>query len=211
MKTLTKYALGCAVAVTAIYGAIKSNEYQKPPDYVELMSTVVKVQGKNGHGSGVLIAPGLILTNRHVADTPGDKTIKFKDGTERPAKVVAKSEGSDWAVMKMDDPVDSDPAKIDCREPEFGERVTAMGNPMRLEWVISDGVVSSMFDAKKVKLYVFDADIGPGSSGGPVFDDDGELIGLSTAVFPAVVGFGQSSLMGLSGFTSIHDFCSLYE
>lgn len=211
MKTLTKYALGCAVAVTAFYGAIKANDYQKPPDYAELMSTVVKVQGKNGHGSGVLIAPDLILTNRHVADAKGDKKVKFQDGSEYDVKIVALGEGSDWAVLKLPEKLNRKTAKIDCRLPEFGEHVTAMGSPMKLEWVISDGKVSSMFDATKVKLWVFDADIGPGSSGGPVFDNDGELVGLSTAVFPAAIGFNQPSLMGLSGFTSIHDFCSLYE
>jgi len=140
-------------------------------------------------GSGVVIDPtGYVVTDDHVVTNAGKITIIFHDHTERPAKIVGRDALMDLALLKIDvdQPLpyaawgDSDGAAV-------GDWVLAVGNSFGLGGTVSFGIISARgrdihlgpFDA----FLQIDASINRGNSGGPIFNADGRVIGVTTAIY----------------------------
>ena len=146
-------------------------------------------QQRQGVGSGFVISEdGLVVTNQHVVDNAETVRIKFADGTALDAKVVGADPLTDIALLKVeaDKPLptvkfgDSDAVRV-------GDEVIAMGNPFGLGGTVTSGIVSAK--ARDIQSGPFDdyiqtdAAINKGNSGGPLFNADGEVIGMNTAIF----------------------------
>jgi serine protease Do len=141
-----------------------------------------------GAGSGFIIdASGLIVTNNHVVDHADRIVISLADGRQLPARVLGRDELTDVAVIKVDSPTPlSHVAWGDSRQVEVGDWILAAGNPFGLGGSVTAGIVSAEgrdlgagpFD----NFLQLDAPINPGNSGGPIFDMDGQVIGVSTAI-----------------------------
>jgi serine protease Do len=146
------------------------------------------VQRSSSLGSGFVIDPnGTVITNNHVIKDANEIVVVFNDGTELKADVVGKDEKTDIAVLrvKSDKPLkavkfgDSDKIRI-------GEWVIAIGNPFGFGGSVSAGIVSAKqrnirsgpYDA----FIQTDAAINKGNSGGPLFNMDGDVIGINTAI-----------------------------
>lgn len=140
-------------------------------------------------GSGFVIdADGLIVTNNHVIADADEITVRFKDGTKLSAEVVGKDAKTDLAVLrvKSDTPLpslkwgDSDAARV-------GDWVLAIGNPFGLGGSVTAGIVSArgrdINSGPYDDFIQTDASINRGNSGGPLFNVDGEVIGINTAIF----------------------------
>ncbi|SMO51492.1 DegQ family serine endoprotease [Paracoccus laeviglucosivorans] len=144
-------------------------------------------QRSNALGSGFVVsADGLIVTNNHVIDGADEIEIEFFSGKTLPAKVVGKDEKTDIAVLKVEsaDPLpfvkfgDSDRSRV-------GDWVLALGNPLGQGFSASTGIVSARNRALSGTYDDFiqtDAAINRGNSGGPLFNMDGEVIGVNTAI-----------------------------
>ena len=141
-----------------------------------------------GAGSGFIIdASGLIVTNNHVVGRADKIVVSLTDGTELPAKVIGRDELTDIAVIKV---IASGPLPSvtwgDSRQVEVGDWVLAAGNPFGLGGSVTAGIVSARgrdlgagpFD----NFLQLDAPINPGNSGGPIFNMDGQVVGVSTAI-----------------------------
>ncbi len=139
-------------------------------------------------GSGFLIsADGTIVTNNHVIDGADEITVMMTDGTRLPAKLVGADDKADLAVIKVDagHPLpfvqfgDSDKAEV-------GDWVMAIGNPFGLGGSVTLGIVSARDrDIQSGPYDDFiqtDAAINQGNSGGPLFDMDGKVVGINTAI-----------------------------
>ena len=138
-------------------------------------------------GSGFVISrDGYILTNNHVIDGADEIMVKFKDGTELPAKVVGTDAKIDLGLIKVKGhhfrPVtmgDSDALRV-------GDWVVAIGNPFGLEQTVTAGIVSAkgrVIGAGPYDNFIqTDAAINPGNSGGPLFNTKGEVIGINTSI-----------------------------
>jgi len=145
-------------------------------------------QAETALGSGFLISDdGYIVTNNHVIDHEQSVTVILNDGTELKAKVVGSDAKTDIALLKVDAPDRKFTyVKFADAEPKVGEWVVAMGNPYGLEGSVTAGIVSGMhrqLGGPYDNLLQIDAAVNHGNSGGPAFNENGEVIGINTSIF----------------------------
>jgi S1-C subfamily serine protease len=156
-----------------------------PAIYQRLAPSVVLVRTGRGLGTGLIVADdGTILTANHVIAGGGTVTVTFADGTTANAAVVAANPKLDIATLT--------PAKLPQvvvsatlgGGADVGAPVVAIGNPLGLTDSVSAGVISGLnrtadtSDGKFSGLIQFDASVNPGSSGGPLLDAHGLVIGI---------------------------------
>jgi serine protease Do len=143
-------------------------------------------------GSGVILGKsGHIVTNAHVVQRAQTIYVVLSDGTTLEAKLVRLSQPDDLAVIRADLPKTLGTVKLAKYEDMMiGETVIAIGNPYGLENTVTVGVLSGknrVFSSKVCPyacsgLIQTDAPINPGNSGGPLFNLDGELVGINLVV-----------------------------
>jgi serine protease Do len=147
-----------------------------------------------GAGSGYIIDPsGIIVTNNHVVGGADKIVVSLSNGTELPARVIGSDELTDVAVIKVTSPNPLPAATWgDSRALEVGDWVLAAGNPFGLGGSVTAGIVSArgrdigagLFD----DFIQIDAPINPGNSGGPLFNMDGQVVGMNTAIYSPTGG-----------------------
>jgi len=140
-------------------------------------------------GSGFVIDPaGYIVTNYHVVQNADSINVILQDDTNLSAKIVGKDKKTDLAVLKVESPKplqavswgDSDKVRV-------GDWILAIGNPYGLGGTVTAGIISAR--ARNIQSGPYDdylqtdAPINRGNSGGPMFNMDGEVIGINTAIF----------------------------
>lgn len=149
-------------------------------------------------GSGFIIsADGYILTNNHVVESADQITVSLHDRRQLNARLIGTDPRSDVAVLKVeadDLPVVSIGNSDDL---EVGEWVLAIGSPFGFDFSVTAGIVSATGRALPNESYVpfiqTDVAINPGNSGGPLFNLDGEVIGINSQIYSRT-----GSFMGLS-------------
>lgn len=142
--------------------------------------TVYDVSGRAvGLGSGVVIGSGTVITNCHVATAGGSLTVKV--GAEQySASVEVADEEYDLCRLSVSG-LGAPAVTIGSAETlRTGQRVYAIGAPQGLDLTISDGIVSGMRELPQGRVIQTTAPISPGSSGGPLFDAYGRLVGIMT-------------------------------
>lgn len=157
----------------------------------------------NALGSGFIVsADGYIVTNNHVIVDSDEILVEFYDGTSLDATIVGRDEKTDIAVLKVESETplpfvhfgDSDIARV-------GDWVLAIGNPLGQGFSVSAGIISARNRSLSGSYDDFiqtDAAINRGNSGGPLFDMDGQVIGVNTAILSPTggsigIGFSMSS------------------
>ncbi|PZQ49498.1 MAG: serine protease [Rhodovulum sulfidophilum] len=167
-------------------------------------------------GSGFIIsADGYIVTNNHVIDGADEIKIEFLDGKSLPAEVVGTDSRTDIALLKVTSPEplpfvpfgDSDKARV-------GDWVMAIGNPLGQGFSVSAGIVSARNRTLQGSYDDFiqtDAAINRGNSGGPLFNTEGEVIGVNTAILSPNggsigIGFAMSSAVVSRVVDQLRDF-----
>jgi len=152
-----------------------------------------------GAGSGFIIdSSGIIVTNNHVVDHADKIVVSLTDGRQLPAVVLGRDELTDVAVIKVKS-AEALPAVAwgDSRRAEVGDWIMAAGNPFGLGGSVSVGIISAegrdLGSGPFDNFLQLDAPINPGNSGGPVFNMDGQVIGVSSVIVSptgASVGIG---------------------
>jgi serine protease Do len=140
-------------------------------------------------GSGFIIDPsGLIVTNNHVVADADEITVTLNDGTTLPAKIVGRDDKTDLALVRVK-PKSPLPAAHfgDSDKARIGDWVIAIGNPFGLGSSVTAGIVSARNRDIAAGPYddfiQTDAPINRGNSGGPLFDMDGNVVGINSAIF----------------------------
>jgi serine protease Do len=147
-----------------------------------------------GVGTGFIIdANGTIVTNYHVAGNADQITVTLSDGTKLPAKLVGGDEKTDLAVLKVESDKPLPYVSFgDASKVRVGQPVMAVGNPFGLGGTVTTGIVSARgrdIHSGPFDDYIqTDAAINRGNSGGPLFDMDGQVIGINTAIFSPTGG-----------------------
>ena len=158
-----------------------------------------QVPQRQGEGSGFVVsADGYILTNAHVVGDADEITVRMTDRREYPAKLIGVDRRTDVAVIKIeakDLPVVKlgDPTKL-----RPGEWVLAIGSPFSFENSVTAGIVSATGRAMPgedglVPFIQTDVAVNPGNSGGPLFNLNGEVVGINSQIYSRSGGY-----MGLS-------------
>ncbi|WP_163849294.1 Do family serine endopeptidase [Pseudooceanicola aestuarii] len=167
-------------------------------------------------GSGFVIsADGFVVTNNHVIEAADEITVEFFNGDELAAEVVGTDPTTDIALLKVtsEEPLpfvsfgDSDTARV-------GDWVVAMGNPLGQGFSVSAGIVSQRNRALQGAYDDYiqtDAAINRGNSGGPLFNMDGEVIGVNTAILSPNggsigIGFSMASNVVSSVVEQLQEF-----
>ena len=156
---------------------------------------------RQGLGSGFIISEdGQIVTNHHVVAGAEKVTVKLADGRSFDAEVVGSDAMTDIALLKVT--ADVDLPKVDfgtSKDLRVGDEVVAVGNPFGLGGTVTSGIVSAL--SRDIQAGPFDdfiqtdAAINRGNSGGPLFNNDGEVVGVNTAILSpggGSVGIGFS-------------------
>jgi serine protease Do len=150
---------------------------------------------RSGKGSGVIISEdGVILTNHHVVSGADNITVTLHDGREFPATVVGVDPSTDVAVVKIEGGGKLPAARLgNSRDLPIGSWLMAVGNPHGLTETVTVGILSGKGRVIGAGLYddflQTDAAINPGNSGGGLFNSEGELVGINTAMAGQGIGF----------------------
>ncbi|MCW3475863.1 DegQ family serine endoprotease [Limobrevibacterium gyesilva] len=168
-------------------------------------------------GSGFIVDPsGIVVTNNHVIDGADEITVILQDNTNLKATVIGRDERTDIAVLKVnsDKPLaavtfgDSDKARV-------GDWVVAIGNPFGLGGSVTAGIVSArgrnIEQGPYDNFIQTDAAINKGNSGGPLFNMDGEVIGINTAIYSPSggsigIGFSIPANMAKNVVAQLRDY-----
>jgi serine protease Do len=164
-----------------------------------------------GSGSGFIVsADGYILTNAHVVGDAEEITVRLTDRREFPARIIGADKRTDVAVIKIDAkdlPVVriGNPANL-----RTGEWVLAIGSPFGLDNTATAGIVSakarSVGGGSPVPFIQTDVAVNPGNSGGPLFNLDGEVVGINSMIFSQSGGY-----MGISFAVPIDEAMQVRE
>ena len=210
-------ALLCAISVQAQNLSKIYKEVHSSVVVIKTLSEVktgfddkLNVNTFEGQGSGVLISKdGLIWTASHVVHTAAMVAVKFPDGDVYRAQVLSSNQLADVALIKIEGDFelkDKYVAKIgDSDKVQTGDDLFIIGAPRGLEQTLSRGVVSGRLtpeglseDFSPIEYLQTDAAINPGNSGGPLFNMNGEVIGIASFILSESggfngIGFGASS------------------
>lgn len=190
------------VNVSVLRGARKvstgSEAADANPVYELLRRFGIAVPGNEGPtggiGSGFIVSSdGIILTNAHVVAGADEVTVKLTDRREFRATVLGVDAASDVAALKID--ASGLPA-VKIGDPEkvrVGEPVLVIGSPFGFENTVTSGIVSAKARALPDGTYVpfiqTDAAVNPGNSGGPLFNMNGEVIGINSQIYSGTGGY----------------------
>jgi 2-alkenal reductase len=165
--------------------------------YERVNASVVNISIATGRGGGtgsgfVIDAEGRIVTNNHVIEGAREILVRFADDTTIEAELVGADPDSDLAVIKVDVPADLlRPIQLgDSSTLRVGQRAIAVGNPFGFEQTMTTGIISALGRVVRQdsgfslpQLIQTDAAINPGSSGGPLLDSAGRVIGVNTLIY----------------------------
>jgi len=145
-------------------------------------------------GSGFVIdSSGIIVTNNHVIDGADDIEVNFNDGSKLKAKLLGRDKKVDVAVLKVNPPKPLKAVKFaDSDKVRVGDWAMAIGNPFGLSSTVTLGIISARnrdINSGPYDNYLqTDAAINKGNSGGPLFDMNGDVIGINTAIISPTGG-----------------------
>jgi periplasmic serine protease, Do/DeqQ family len=168
-------------------------------------------QPVRGEGSGFIVSPdGYILTNAHVVENADEVTVKTTDRREYTAKVVGVDEQTDVAVLKIEA---KNLPTVQLGNPDKlrpGEWVVAIGSPFGFENSVTAGIVSATSRAMPGGNYTpfiqTDVAVNPGNSGGPLFNMNGEVVGINSQIYSRTGGYmGVSFAIPIDVANSVKD------
>lgn len=163
-----------------------------PADTATPAGSVVFLGDARGHGSGVHIGNGYILTAAHVVRDETTMDVTTDTGETVKGTVLWANKAHDVAMVRAE--VDAKASHLSCREPTAGEEIVIAGNPNDQKFINAYGRVggeSREYGPWK-RVFIADATIIPGVSGGPTFDAKGDVIGINVGVMLVQTGISAS-------------------
>jgi serine protease Do len=166
-------------------------------------------------GSGFIISPdGYVVTNNHVVNDATNVKITLEGGRTVPAKIIGVDKKTDLALLKITDPGPYPYVEFSNTMPRVGDWVIAVGNPFGLGGTVTAGIVSARgrdIGSGPYDDYLqIDAPVNRGNSGGPTFNNKGEVVGINTAIYSPSggsvgIGFAIPSEVAKEVITELKD------
>lgn len=178
------YSFLAAVAIVFATLTLPHWSASSHPAAPRAMSSVI-VSDPVGHGSGVHIGNGFILTAAHVVEDRSDMEVTDDQGRSQAALVMWSNKAYDVALLRIDDASGLETSPLRCNvRLNIGDQVSAIGNPVNLKFIHVWGRVASVPSERRPwkSSILADMTIAPGMSGGGVFDKAGNLIGLAVGI-----------------------------
>jgi S1-C subfamily serine protease len=189
----------CLAFITAC-----STDTQQALTALDSVVVVYTAEVGSAHGSGVVIGQGLILTAGHVS-RGREMFIAFRDGevvAGKEVKIALEGPAPDLALVYAPTG-DREAVSVRCTPVVVGEPLFVAGHPVVARWVMMWGKVAStdlLEDGNRESIgeegsyFIAQLPVAPGSSGGPVFDSDGNLVGIATALLNAPMPMGFATI-----------------
>lgn len=161
---------------------------------------------RQGLGSGFIVSEdGYVVTNNHVIDKAEDVQVVLEDGTKYKAEIVGKDQKTDLAVLKFEPEGKVQAVTFGNSDNlRIGDWVIAIGNPFGLGYTVTAGIVSAKGRSLGFGAYddfiQTDAPLNPGNSGGPLFNLNGDVVGVNTAIVARGQGIGFSIPISMAEF-----------
>lgn len=161
-----------------------------------------------GMGSGVLVRDNVVLTASHVVANAEKIMVQFYDGETVAAKTFRHAREADVALIRLDYPPNNPKVAVigDSDKTRIGDEIFVVGAPMGLPYSLSRGVISGRHsepnlsnDGKMLEFFQTDAAINTGNSGGPMFNFQGEVIGIVSSILSRSGGFEGIGFAATSG------------
>ena len=204
--SLVERSEGLIAVPDALTGAVIEN---KRPNFQTMEAAIASVKRStvtiriaNAHGSGVVVGDGsYVFTNAHVVGDAQNVTLVTHGGIEIPGRVQVVSKERDIALIRID-ALKLPAAHIEPSLPGSGARVFAIGSPLseQMQGSVTSGIVSGTRIMDGYEWIQSDTAISPGNSGGPLINDNGSVVAISTAGFQA-----GGTQVGLNLFIPIAD------
>jgi S1-C subfamily serine protease len=165
----------------ALTAAVVACTTQPHPERDALNQATVLIEHAKGHGTGTIVGRNRVLTAYHVvADAP--VAVEFFHGPKVDGRVDWYDEGLDLALVAVEVPERCRATSLACDDLRIGQHLVAIGHPMRKRWAAADGRLPAVAAVGGVGLVPLGFEIGLGTSGGPVFDDQGRVAGVALAI-----------------------------
>lgn len=170
------------------------------------------IDPRSSLGSGFIISEdGYVITNYHVVREADEIVVRMSDRSELKAELIGSDPRSDIAVLKVSAPDKLPAVRLGKSATlEVGEWVLAIGSPFGFDYSVTAGIVSakgrSLPNENYVPFIQTDVAINPGNSGGPLFNLDGEVVGVNSQIYSRTGGF-----MGVSFAIPIDVVLDVYE
>lgn len=200
-RPLVKQASPAVVNISTIsHGKSRDYHSQQVPEIFRHFFNIPELnqqmppQDSQSLGSGFIISKdGYILTNHHVVDGADEIIVRLNDRRELDAKLIGADKTTDLAVLKVDAKNLPTVKLGDSEKLEVGEWVIAIGSPFGFDYSVTAGIVSAKGRSLPHDNYVpfiqTDVAINPGNSGGPLFNLDGEVVGINSQIYTRSGGF----------------------
>ncbi len=197
-NTVAQSGLSSVVSISTIrtvstYGY---SPFFKDPFFQQFYGLHHGTQQREGLGSGVIVSQfGHVLTNHHVISKADEITVTMSDGQEFDAAVIGSDKKTDLALLKLKGKNFPAVQFGNSDTLTIGDWAIAIGNPFGLKGTVTAGIISAtgrsgVLDAENYADFIqTDAAINPGNSGGGLFNIDGKLIGINTAIFSQSGGY----------------------
>ncbi len=190
MAPLTTFLFAAATWIVALLPNSAGGEENLPALIKRIEPSTVVILSFNAQGKGISQGTGFfvnsagdVITNHHVLEGASRAVVKVSSGGEYPVKkVLAEDREGDLVWISLDIPTgEVRPLTVSGTLPEVGEKIVIIGTPLGLDKTVSDGIVSAIRRAPDFgEVLQITAPISPGSSGSPVFNMRGEVIGVAT-------------------------------
>jgi len=186
--------IGLLVFASLVWSDVPTITIEKARDATVLVATRNENnQMGNGFGTGVLISEtGIVLTNYHVIHRAEVIRVWFYDPTDSNysfAKVIGIDPVADLALLQLELDPDTPPPvylEIEPETPLISSPVVAIGHPMGLQWSVTTGTINHQERPGKITPYVnvvqHSAEINKGNSGGPLINENGDIVGINTYI-----------------------------
>lgn len=196
------------VALFLFVGCDQNRPFNVPP----AAGSSVRIELASSLGSGVYIGGGMIITAAHVIGDSSIVKLISDVGDIQEGEVLWVNKSYDIAAIRPANPKRFTSANLACRDAIIGESITAEGNPNGLKFLIFRGIVSGKpqdFSPHWKSAYIIDVTISSGMSGGPSYDQFGEVIGINVGVVDPHSGQGRPATGGTGFSVPSMDVCRL--
>jgi serine protease Do len=176
-----------------LFGKPLQSHFANPPA-PKAISTVL-LSDDTGHGSGVHLGHGFILTAAHVVEDHSEMEVTDSDGHKQIGKVLWANKTYDVALIRVDSAAALAASPLNCSAapPKIGDEVVAIGNPLSIGTIRTYGRIAALAEERGpfATAIMVDLTVAPGMSGGGVFDKAGNLVGIVNA-FATAMPFGYA-------------------
>jgi serine protease Do len=200
-----------SVLCAGLAAALGACSTPSSPTLDSLDQATVLIEHAKGHGTGTIVSPHAVLTAYHVVqETPLEVT--FFNGPRLAGRVSWFDAKLDLALVDVEVPAGYPVTRLDCDNLHVGEQLVSVGHPTQSRWVAVGGHLPTTATIGNGQLVPLGFPIGLGTSGGPVFDQSGRVVGITLAILaernPASAAYDRYKDTGIGLMLPAKDFCA---